>query len=629
MCGFAGVFDRRDRRTVPEPIIDAMTDALVHRGPDGRGTHIEAGIALGHRRLSIIDLSRGHQPMPSDDGRFQIVFNGEIYNFRELKAELQAAGHEFRYDSDTEVLIEGYRAWGAEMLPRLVGMFTFAIWDARERTLFLARDRFGVKPLYIAHLPDGRTLFGSEMKALMAWPNLPRDVDPRAIEDYFAYGYVPEDKSFLRAVSKLPPAHHLTLRQDGGAAPTPVRYWDIEFRAKHRGPVEKLEAELIERLEAAVGSRMVADVEVAAFLSGGVDSSAVVALMAGISERQVKSLSIGFDEGGFDETPHAEEVARRYATEHHSRTVTADDYGLIETLATAFDEPFADASAVPTYRVCELAREHVKVSLSGDGADEAMAGYRRYRLFMNEQRVRGILPAGMRRGIFGALGRAYPKLDGAPRFLRAKTTFEALAMSPGEAYYHAVSVTSDRMRGELFSSGLKDALGGYEAKRLYADTFAGAPADSTLGAAQYTDIQHYLPGDILTKVDRTSMAVSLEAREPLLDHRLVEWIAALPDRHRLRGGEGKWLMKRALKPYLPNDILYRKKMGFVVPIERWFRGALADRVAGLVSDSKVAGSGWFDMDRFGRLADDHRTGRGEHSRTLWQMVMLEEALARL
>ncbi|MHB9878258.1 XrtA/PEP-CTERM system amidotransferase [Pacificimonas sp. ICDLI1SI03] len=628
MCGIAGAFDRRDRRTLPPQVLDAMTDALEHRGPDGRGTWSKPGIALGHRRLSIIDLTHATQPMPSMDARFQIVFNGEIYNFRELKATLEAAGHQFRYDSDTEVLIEAYRAWGPDMLPRLRGMFAFAIWDEAERSLFLARDRFGVKPLYMAHLADGRTLFGSEMKALLAYPNLPTDIDPRAVEDYFAYGYVPDDKSILKSVTKLPPAHHVTLKQ-GMDAPTPVRYWDLEFRPKHRGSSARLADELIQRLEVAVGSRMVADVEVAAFLSGGVDSSAVVALMAGISERQIRSLSIGFDEGGFDETSHAAGVARRYATEHHTRTVTADDYGLIETLGRAFDEPFADASAVPTYRVCELAREHVKVALSGDGADEAMAGYRRYRLFMNEQKIRGVLPAGLRRSVFGAMGRAYPKLDGAPRFLRAKTTLEALAMAPGEAYYHAVSVTSDNARASLFSDRLKSSLGGYEARHLYADTFAAAPASSALGAAQYTDIRHYLPGDILTKVDRTSMSVGLEAREPLLDHELVEWIAGLPPSKRLQGGEGKWLMKRSLKRHLPDDILYRKKMGFVVPIERWFRGALADRVASLSRSSRVADSGWFDMQNFSKLAADHRSGKAEHSRTLWQMIMLEESLRRL
>ncbi|MGB7405846.1 MAG: XrtA/PEP-CTERM system amidotransferase [Pacificimonas sp.] len=626
MCGLTGVFDTRDRRTLPQPVLDAMTDALEHRGPDGRGTFNEPGIALGHRRLSIIDLARGEQPMASADGRYVIVFNGEIYNYRDLKSDLEALGHSFRFDSDTEVLLEAWRAWGPEMLPRLVGMFTIAIWDKAERQLFLARDRFGVKPLYLAHLGEGRTLFGSELKALLAYPKLPRDIDPRAIEDYFAYGYVPEDKSILTAVTKLAPAHYLILK-DGQPPADPVRYWDIEFASRHRGSTASLEAELRDRLKDAVGSRLVADVEVAAFLSGGVDSSAVVAFMAGAMDGRFKSLSIGFDAEGFDETSHAAIVARRYDTDHHVRTVSANDHGLIPTLARAFDEPFADASALPTYRVCELAREHVKVSLSGDGADEAMAGYRRYRLFQNEERLRRLVPGVLRRKLFGKLGESWPELPAAPRAFRAKSTFQALAMSSGEAYYHAVSVTRDGERTKLFSPSLQDSLSGYRAADLYADTFANAPAESALGRAQYTDIRHYLPSDILTKVDRTSMAVSLEAREPLLDHRLVEWMAGLPPRVRLKGGEGKWLLKRALKTHLPDDILYRKKMGFVVPIERWFRKDLADRAAALAKKSRVADSGWFDMNRYAAHAADHRDGKGDRSRLIWQMLMLEESLS--
>ena len=608
--------------------LDAMTDSLRHRGPDGRGTFNEPGIALGHRRLSIIDLERADQPMVSHDGRYVLAFNGEIYNYRDLKTDLAARGHTLRFDSDTEVLIEAYRAWGAEMLPRLTGMFAFALWDKEERRLFLARDRFGVKPLYTADLPDGRFAFGSELKSLLAMPDLPRRIDPRAVEDYFAYGYVPEDKSILSGVGKLPPAHYLLLEQ-GGPAPRPVRYWDISFEPRQRGSDDDLAEELRARLAAATGSRLVADVEVAAFLSGGVDSSTVVAMMARQMKVPVRTLSIGFDEAGFDETSHARAVAERYGTQHHERIVTADDYGMIGTLARSFDEPFADASAIPTYRVCELAREHVKVALSGDGADEAMAGYRRYQLFMREERVRRALPGLVRRRLFAPLGAIWPKLDRAPRFLRAKTTLEALGMDSAEAYYHAVSVTPDRMRKRLFSGELKRSLGGYEARALYRDTFANAPAATALGAAQYTDIRHYLPGDIMTKVDRMSMANSLEAREPLLDHNLVEWMAGLPPRQRLNGGNGKWLMKEAMRPLLPPQILDRRKMGFVVPIAPWFRGALADRVAALASGSRVAESGWFSMPYFSRLARAHRRGAADHSRLLWQMIMLEESLALL
>lgn len=628
MCGIAGYFDQREHRAIPESLLRAMTDVIAHRGPDGSGYYRAPGIGLGHRRLSIIDIAGGIQPMPSADGKIQVIFNGEIYNFREVRRELQALGHVFKRDSDTEVIIEAWRAWGENCVDRLRGMFAFALWDEGARTLFLARDRLGVKPLFYAELGDGRVLFGSELKALLAHPSLRRDVDPRAIEDYFAYGYVPDDKCLLKSVKKLPAAHVLTLRW-GEVGARPRRYWDVCFDGRVTGSAEALAEEMTARMREAVELRLVADVPVGAFLSGGVDSSSVVALMAGLIDTPVKTCSIGFDEPGYDESGHAEAIARRYATEHHARTVTVDDFGLIDTLVGAFDEPFADASALPTYRVSELARETVKVALSGDGADEAMAGYRRYRLFMNEERVRVAVPDAMRRSLFGALGRAYPKLDWAPRFLRAKSTFEAMAMDTPEAYFHAVSVTPDRTRARLFSSSLKRELGGYWAGTLYTDTMRDAPAIDTLGRAQYADLQHWLPGDILTKVDRTSMAVGLEAREPLLDHELVGWMAGLPSPMRLHGGEGKWLLKKAMEPYLPGDILYRKKMGFSVPIDRWFRGALADRVAALPSGSAVAASGWFDMHYFAECARAHRSGRADNSRLLWQMLMLEGSLAGL
>ena len=629
MCGIAGYFDQREHRTIPEPVLRAMTDVIAHRGPDGSGFYRAPGVGLGHRRLSIIDIAGGVQPMPSEDGKIQIIFNGEIYNFREVRKELQALGHTFRRDSDTEVIIEAWRAWGEACVDKLRGMFVFAIWDETARTLFLARDRLGVKPLYYADLGDGRFIFGSEMKVLLMWPGLSRAIDPRAIEDYFAYGYVPDDKCLLGAVKKLPAGHTLTLRWGNAAPARPRRYWDIAFDGRVKGSPEALAEELTARMREAVALRLVADVPVGAFLSGGVDSSAVVALMAGLIDTPVNSCSIGFDDPAYDETGHAEAIAKRYATHHRARTVTTDDYGLIDTLVRAFDEPFADASALPTYRVSELARETVTVALSGDGADEAMAGYRRYRLYMNEERVRGALSPGLRQTVFGRLGRAWPKLDWAPRVLRAKSTFEAIAMDSAEAYFHAVSVTPDRIRSRLFSDALKREIGGYWAGTLYADTMRNAPADDMLGRAQYADIMIWLPGDILTKVDRTSMAVSLEAREPLLDHELVGWMAGLPSDFRLHGGEGKWLLKKAMEPYLPKDILYRRKMGFSVPIDRWFRGALADRVAALANGSNVAGSGWFDMNYFAACAAAHRSGRADHSRLLWQMLMLEGSLAAL
>ncbi|MEE4350235.1 MAG: XrtA/PEP-CTERM system amidotransferase [Pacificimonas sp.] len=624
MCGLAGIFDRREQGLADQDIIDRMTDSLAHRGPDGRGVLNEPGIALGHRRLSIIDIEGAPQPMASADGRYVIVFNGEIYNFAALKAELIAKGRTFARASDTEVLLEGYAVWGAEMLPRLTGMFAFAIWDRKARTLFLARDRFGVKPMYLADLADGRLLFGSELKALTAHPDLPRRIDPQAVEDYFAYGYVPEVRSILSGVTKLQPAHY-ALVEEGGATVRQVRYWDLAFTEDREGERAALDAEL----DRAVASRLVADVEVAAFLSGGVDSSAVVAMMSRHLEG-FKTLSIGFDAKGFDETEYARAVAARYQTDHHERTVTTDDFGLIDRLADAFDEPFADASAIPTFRVCELAREHVKVALSGDGADELFAGYRRYALFKAEERVRGLVPGSMRRAVFRPLGAVMPKLDRLPRFLRPKSTLEALGMDAGEAYFHAVSVTRGTERARLFTDDLKRDLAGYDARELYAETFRNAPAETALGRAQYTDIRHYLPGDILTKVDRTSMANSLEAREPLLDHDLVAWGAALKPDQRLRGMSGKWLLKEAVRPLLPDGIIDRPKMGFVVPISEWFKGPLAGEVDAITgADSPLMRSGLLNGGEIARMASAHRSGARDYSRTLWQCLMLDRALARL
>ena len=628
MCGIAGYFDTREHRSIPEPLLRRMTDAIAHRGPDGSDIHRAAGVGLGHRRLAIIDLVSGAQPMAAADGQVVIVFNGEIYNFQEVRRELEALGHRFRTQSDTEVILTAWLEYGEGCVHRLRGMFAFAIHDQRTRTLFLARDRLGVKPLHYAELPSGELIFGSELKALLVHPKLSRELDPTAIEDYFAYGYIPDPKSVLASVRKLPAGHTLTLKQ-GRPVPAPVRYWDVDFTTRHRGRPEDLAAELTERLREAVRLRMIADVPLGAFLSGGVDSSSVVALMAEVSDTPVNTCSIGFDVAGYDETGYAAEIAQRYATNHRSRIVDPNDFALVDRLADAFDEPFADASALPTYRVCALARETVTVALSGDGADEAFAGYRRYRLHANEEKLRRALPLGFRQGLFGTLGRAYPKMDWAPRMFRAKSTFEALGRSTEEAYFNSIAVLPDRLRQHLFSDSFRRDLQGHWAGSLYVDTMRGAPARDALGQAQYADLQHWLPGDILTKMDRASMAVSLEAREPLLDHELVAWAAGLPPELRIRRGQGKWLMKKAMERYVPSKLLYRPKMGFVVPISDWFRGPLADRAEALATRSTAVETGWFEPAFLKRAAADHRAGRADHGRLLWQLLMLDQSLGKL
>ncbi len=627
MCGIAGLFHLETAKPVDPARVRAMTDAQAHRGPDGSGVWTAQGVGLGHRRLSIIDLGGGTQPMHAEDGSICVTYNGEIYNFAEVRKELEARGSVFCTNSDTEVLIHGWRAWGPEMLARFNGMFAFALYDARAACLFLARDRLGVKPLHYAMLADGSVAFASELKGLLANPAVRRAPSPQAIEDYFALGYVPDDACFVAGVKKLPAGHFLWLER-GKPLPSPRQWWDVDFSSRARGSAGDLEAAMLDHLRQGVRSRMVADVPLGAFLSGGVDSSSVVALMAEVSRSAVQTCSIGFDSAAHDETRYADAIAARFATTHRKRIVDPNDFAAIDVLAHAFDEPFADASALPTWRVCQLARETVTVALSGDGADEIFAGYRRHRFQAAEERVRGLLPAGIRAPVFGALASAYPKADWAPRPLRAKATFAALARGGDEAYARAIGVTTPEARAALFSSRFTASLQGHRAEDRIVTAMRGAPARDALDRAQYADLKIWLPGDILTKVDRTSMAVSLEAREPLLDHRLVEFGATLPVNMRLRGGTGKWLLKRTMRRYLPNDILHRPKMGFVTPISGWFRGALAGEAA-RVTTSAFADTEWFDPAALARIGGEHASGARDHGRLLWQLVMLERAMGRV
>jgi asparagine synthase (glutamine-hydrolysing) len=605
-----------------------MCGAMAHRGPDGQGVWTAPGVGLGHLRLSIIDLAGSPQPMASSDGRAMLIFNGEIYNYRELREELRGLGAEFHTDGDSEVILAAWQRWGPDCLPRLHGMFAFAIYDLNERTLFLARDRLGVKPLFYAPLSDGSLAFASELKGLTAHPLLRREIDPLAVEDYLAWGYVPDHRSILAGVHKLPAGHSLLLRHDA-PLPAPRRWWDVSFAERRKGRAADLEAELLHLLRQAVTSRMVSDVPLGAFLSGGVDSSAVVALMAEASSNPVKTCTIGFDVAALDETSYASDVANRFGTDHRARQVSPDDFAQVDTLAAMFDEPFADASALPTWRVCQLARETVTVALSGDGADEAFAGYRRHRFQHGEDRLRGLLPQGMRGPLFGGLGAIYPKADWAPRPLRAKATFLALATSSEAGYARAVGVTPPELRAQLYSPEFLRLRGDYRAEQPWEELMRGAPARSGLDRAQYADLKFWLPGDILTKVDRTSMAVSLEAREPLLDHRLIEFAASLPEGLRLKGGQGKWLLKKTMQRYLPDDILFRQKQGFVTPIAQWFRGPLAESARGIAASSALARTGWFEPRRLAAVAEDHIAGRADHGRLLWQMLMLDRSLAGL
>ncbi|MCB2100933.1 MAG: amidotransferase 1, exosortase A system-associated [Rhodobacterales bacterium] len=625
MCGITGIFDTRGKREIDRDLLVRMNDSQSHRGPDETGLHVEPGVGLGHRRLSIIDLASGQQPMANDDGSVVIIYNGEVYNFQELFEELTALGYKFKTRCDTEAILRGWEAWGEACVDRLRGMFAFAIWDRNRDCLFLARDRVGIKPLYYAELPDGTLLFGSEMKALLAHPDLPREIDPRAVEDYFAYGYIPDPRSIYRHVHKLAPGHVILYRR-GESMPRPRAYWDVDFSKTQ--PMSEGEAceELVARLREAVGIRMIADVPLGAFLSGGVDSSAVVGLMAEQGAEPVDTCSIAFEHKDYDESKYAAMVAEKFKTRHRVRTVDPDSYDLIDRLAGFYDEPYADSSAMPTYRVCALAREKVTVALSGDGGDELFAGYRRYRWHHYEEKVRGLLPQGLRRPVFGFLGTAYPKLDWAPKPLRAKSTFQALARSAEEGYFHSVSVLQDRLRRRLYSPSLHRELQGYHALEVVQGFMRAAPTDNHIARAQYADLKTYLPGDILTKVDRASMAVSLEVRVPILDHKFLEWTATMPTDLKLRNGEGKYVFKKAMESMLPHDVLYRPKMGFAVPLDHWFRGPLKERVREAVTGRTLADSGLFDQKFLTTLVDQHQSGISNHTAVLWALVMFESFL---
>lgn len=627
MCGIAGLFDLKGRRDFSRELVTRMSDVQFHRGPDEGGYHFEPGVAFAHRRLSIIDVATGQQPLFNEDGTVCVVFNGEIYNFQELVPELEALGHVFRTHSDTEVIVHAWESWGAACVERFRGMFAFALWDRNRDTLFLGRDRLGVKPLFCAELSDGSFAFGSELKVLMAHPALDRRIDPLAVEEYFALGYAAEPRTIFKGAFKLDPGHTLTIKR-GEPIPNSRPYWDVKFTLNNRVSAEDALAELDHRLHESIRLRMISEVPLGAFLSGGVDSSAVVATMADLSNTPVNTCSIAFDDPAFNESEFAQMVASRYNTNHHVETVKSDDFDLIDTLAALYDEPYADSSAIPTYRVCQLARKHVTVSLSGDGGDESFGGYRRYRLHMMEQRMRDALPLGLRRPVFGLLGRAYPKLDWAPRVLRGKTTFQALGRDSVEAYFHSVSILRDDMRRALYSAGFRKELGGYNALEVFRRHAANAGTDDPLAQIQYLDLKTYLVGDINTKVDRASMAHSLEVREPLMDHPLVEWLATLPNDMKIKGQEGKYLLKKAMEPRLPNEVLYRPKMGFAVPLARWFRGPLRDRVRDALSSEVMADTGMFDMDTLRRMVDDHQSGRRDYSAPLWTLMMFERFASR-
>lgn len=629
MCGITGFIHLSDSNAsydaeFDQKLLKEMNQAQFHRGPDEGGEYIDENVALGHRRLSIIDLSSGQQPMYSDDGDFVLIFNGEVYNFKDTRVELEALGHVFHTHCDTEVILHAYMQWGHACVDKLQGMFTFAIWQKSTKHLFIARDRLGIKPLFYAVINE-TLYFASELKSLTLIPGLSKKIDVKAIEQYFALGYAAEPHTIYENVSKLPPAYTLSV-DIGDKAPTIKQYWDVSYAQQVDMSEEEYLDEMVGQFKSAVESHMNADVPLGSFLSGGVDSSAVVAMMSQISEKNsdskpVSTCSIGFDVKDYNETDFARMVAKDYKTDHEEQIVASDDFELVDLLAGLYDEPYADSSAMPTYRVCQLARDKVTVCLSGDGADELLAGYRRYGLMMNEEKVRSILPYAIRKPVFGTLGKLYPKLDWAPQFLRAKTTFQSLAMDTAEGYFHGVSLLNNAQRKALFSDDLNKELAGYTALEVFRDHQKNFDGHDPLSLIQYLDIKTYLVGDILTKVDRASMAHSLEVRVPFLDHKFVEWTAKVPTSLKIKNGCGKYILKKAMEPHLPHDVLYRKKMGFRVPLADWFRGPLKQKLRDALLSKEMEESGLFNMQTIRKWLDDHQSGRKEYSAPLWTLLM--------
>ena len=613
MCGIAGLL-QVDGRPVDERLLSAMTEVLAHRGPDGQGILVNGPAGFGHRRLAIIDLVTGDQPMSSADGSLSLIFNGEIYNYRELRRELEARGLTFRTASDTEVLLRSYEAYGVECLRHLRGMFAFALWDGARRRLLLARDRVGIKPMVYAW--DGRRLlFGSEIKALLQDPSVPRDLDWDALRDYLVFHYVPSPRTIFQSVRKVPPGSYLLL--DEGREPVVRRYWDLRFY-----PAERREEEWREglrwHLQDAVRSHMVSDVPIGAFLSGGVDSGSVVALMAKASTAPIRTFSIGFDEAAFDELAYARLVARRYGTDHCEFVVKPDALEVMPRLAWQLDEPFADSSALPTYYVAKITREHVTVALSGDGGDENFAGYRRYAAAL--RRHEGL------DGFPGVVGRTAARLAASalPATARGQGYLELLGAAPIDRYFRMVTYQRDASLAALLTGEARARAGGRadqgEFRRLAAES--GAP--DYVSTLQYLDVRTYLPGDILAKVDWTSMLVSLEARVPLLDHVLMEYVATMPSGLKLAAGAGKAIFKRAMGDALPPDVLTRRKMGFGVPLGSWFRNELRDYARDTLLGARARQRGLFAPAAVEGLLDEHARGRRDLSASLWALVMFEE-----
>ena len=619
MCGICGICDSTSLDRERSGLVRRMTETLIHRGPDDSGFYSSRHCALGHRRLKIIDLSSlGRQPMSNEDQTIWVSFNGEIYNYLQLRSQLENE-HLFRSQTDTEVIIHLYEELGDDFLKHLNGMFALAIWDNRRGRLLLGRDRFGEKPLY--YFTDGeKLLFASELKSLFADPSVPRELDAAALSSYLALGYVPSPSTIFREIKKLPPASLLAIEigEPGERLriTPPTRYWDVHYEPDHRISEGDCLESISQLIQDAVRIRMYSDVPLGAFLSGGLDSSTIVAAMSDLANRPVETFSIGFDEDSWDELKFAEMTARRFATEHHTFRCTPDVLELLPTLVNHYDEPFADASAIPTFCVSQMARKFVTVALSGDGGDEIFAGYSRYDRALKRDRRAPLLAEAVLRHTFSLASRIYP---------RRSRGWGILHRNSLEAFdYHLTDycIYAPDEQADLFNAGGRTINNG----RLWVQLRALAESCGTsdlLSRMQYMDQMMYLPDDLLVKVDRASMAVSLETRAPFLDHRLAEFMAKVPASLRFRGHEMKHLLKKAMRGRLPGEIIDRPKMGFGVPLQRWFRGKASEFARDILLSQRARERGLFCPKETARLLDSHVRGPRDFSHKLWVLLFFE------
>lgn len=620
MCGITGILYRDSQRLIDADTLRCMARSIAHRGPDGAGFLMEPGVGLAHRRLSIIDLEGGKQPLGNEDGSVQIVFNGEIYNYQQLRRDLELRGHKFKTNSDTEVIVHAYEQYGDDCVQQLRGMFAFAIWDRRRRRMLIARDRVGIKPLYV--LADGeKLLFGSELKTILAYPGVARDLDPLALDEYFNFGMVPGSRCIFRSIEKLLPGHVLTVDVSSWTV-RKQRYWQLEFQPDESRSVDDWQAAIMAKLRESVQLHMVSDVPVGSFLSGGIDSSVVTGLAFEMTQVPLQTFSIGFKEARFNELPFARDVARHFGTTHVEEVISPDAVSLLPQLAQFYDEPFADSSSIPTFLVSQLAAKHVKVVLSGDGGDEALGGYSRYAHDLREASIRDRLPNWLRRTVLSNLAGLWPKADWLPRHLRLKTFLTNLSMSPDAAYANTLSLCRLPRRHQLLSSDVVRGLGGHNAGSLAATAYRNAPAGDALSGMIHADMATLLPDDYLVKVDRASMANGLEVRPPLLDHEFLELCARVPSRWKIHHHETKWLLRETARKLVPISIIDRPKQGFEIPLDHWLRTSLQPMFEELVLGSNSAIAGLIDQQVAGALMTEHRRGVGRHGSTLWSLLSL-------